>query len=54
MFPFAAGWVEFQAGFNYQINALVLGIEGDFSWAGVKKEGFSCFTFGDQVCSADC
>jgi outer membrane immunogenic protein len=48
------GWLGgFQAGFNYQINWLVLGIESDFSWAGVKKEGFSCFSFGDQVCSAD-
>ena len=42
----------FQLGYNYQINWLVLGLEGDFSWSDVKKTGFSCFSFGDQVCSA--
>ena len=33
-----------QAGFNYQINQLVLGIEGDVSWANLK--GGSAQTFG--------
>jgi outer membrane immunogenic protein len=48
------GWLGgLQAGFNYQMNWLVLGIEGDFSWAKVDKKDFSCFPFGDQVCSAE-
>ena len=25
-----------QAGFNYQFNALVVGVEGDFAWTGIK------------------
>jgi len=28
-----------QVGVNWQINALVLGIEGDFDWAGIKASG---------------
>jgi len=26
----------FQAGFNYQVNGIVIGIEGDWSWSGIK------------------
>jgi outer membrane immunogenic protein len=40
-----------QAGYNHQFNWLVVGAEGDFSWSGVHGD-FSCFRFGDQVCSA--
>jgi opacity protein-like surface antigen len=48
----AHGWLGgFQLGYNYQINWLLLGIEGNFDWSGVKS-GFSCFSFGNQVCSA--
>ena len=25
-----------QAGFNYQFNSLVVGVEGDFAWTGIK------------------
>jgi len=34
----------FQAGYNYQINWVVLGVEGDFSWANVNGTlgGFFC------------
>ncbi len=42
----------FQLGYNYQIDWLMLGLEGDFSWSDIKKDSFSCFTFGDQLCSA--
>jgi opacity protein-like surface antigen len=42
-----------QAGYNYQWNWLVVGVEGDFSWAGVRDSRFNCFLFGDQVCSAE-
>ena len=42
-----------QAGYNHQFNWLVIGIEGDFSWAGVREKQFSCFFFGDQICSAE-
>lgn len=42
----------FQAGYNYRTDWLVLGIEGEFSWSDLKQNNFSCFTFGDQVCSA--
>jgi opacity protein-like surface antigen len=41
----------FQGGFNRQFGRFVLGVEGDFSWSGVKST-FSCFPFGDQVCTA--
>ncbi len=48
--PAVSGWLGgFQVGYNYQINWLVLGVEGDFTWAGVNSR-FSCFTF--EVCSA--
>ena len=42
-----------QAGYNYQLGGLVVGVEGDFSWAAVRDRQFSCFYFGDQVCSAE-
>jgi opacity protein-like surface antigen len=42
-----------QLGYNYQLHGLVLGVEGDFSWSGIGKRGFSCFFFGDQICSAE-
>jgi outer membrane immunogenic protein len=62
-FPFYDGQIDaepqlrggldgFQAGYNYRTDWLVLGIEGEFSWSGLKQNDFSCFTFGDQVCSA--
>jgi opacity protein-like surface antigen len=42
-----------QAGYSHQFNWLVIGVEGDFSWAGMREKEFSCFFFGDQVCSAE-
>lgn len=39
-----------QFGYNYQIDWLVLGAEGNFSWADINNE-FNCYSFGDQVCS---
>lgn len=36
-----------QIGYNYQANWLVLGIEGDFDWAGLK--GGSTDSIGDQI-----
>jgi len=45
------GLMGFQGGYNRQFNRLVLGVEGDFSWTGVRGN-FPCFQFGDQVCSA--
>jgi outer membrane immunogenic protein len=41
-----------RVGYNHQFNWLVLGVDGDFAWSGVKNSAFSCFSFGDQVCSA--
>jgi outer membrane immunogenic protein len=41
-----------QAGYNYQFNWLVVGAEGEFTWSGVKDSSFTCFTFGNQLCSA--
>ena len=41
-----------QAGYNYHLNGLVLGAEGEFSWSDVHNTDFPCFSFGDQVCSA--
>lgn len=41
-----------QFGYNYQINWLVIGVEGDFSWSDVRNSEFNCYAFGDQVCSA--
>jgi outer membrane immunogenic protein len=46
------GLAGLQGGYNYQFNWLVLGAEGDFTWSGVKNSSFSCFTFGNQLCSA--
>jgi outer membrane immunogenic protein len=47
------GWIGgLQAGYNYQINSLVFGIEGQFDWSGVRSN-FSCFSFGNQTCSAN-
>jgi len=42
-----------QAGYNHQFGWLVLGVEGDFSWARIRKQDFPCFPFGDQICSAE-
>jgi outer membrane immunogenic protein len=51
--PRAKGWVGgLQTGYNYQINSLLLGVEGDFTWLGTHSQ-FSCFNFGAQVCTAD-
>jgi outer membrane immunogenic protein len=41
-----------QAGYNYHFNWLLVGVEGDFSWSGVKNSSFSCFSFGNQDCTA--
>src|SRR5580704_4869582 len=49
---FAGGIAGFQLGYNYQIDRLVLGIEGSFDWSGIKHS-FPCFSFGNQNCSAD-
>jgi len=50
--PSVKGFVGgFQAGYNRQFNWLVVGMEGDFSWSGASAN-FSCFQFGNQVCSA--
>lgn len=46
------GLFGLQGGYNFQVDRFVFGIEGDFSWSDVKRNGFSCFTFGDQICSA--
>jgi outer membrane immunogenic protein len=47
------GWFGgLQTGYNYQINWLVLGVEGEFTWA--RSHGnFPCSSVGDQACSAD-
>jgi outer membrane immunogenic protein len=36
-----------QAGANYQLNMLVLGVEGDFSWTGLKGSGVD--SIGDAI-----
>jgi opacity protein-like surface antigen len=41
-----------QAGYNYQLNSLLLGVEADFTWSDVGNRNFSCFPFGDQICAA--
>ena len=47
------GWLGgLQAGFNYQINWLVVGLEADFTWSQLRNS-FNCFPFGSQVCSAE-
>jgi outer membrane immunogenic protein len=46
------GWLGgLQAGYNYQINQFVFGVEGSFDWSAVKND-FPCFSFGNQRCSA--
>jgi len=42
----------FQAGYNFRTDWLVVGVEGEFTWSDLRQNNFSCFTFGDQVCSA--
>ena len=42
-----------QGGYNYQINWLLLGIEGDFTWSGATSSA-SCFPLlAPQTCTAD-
>jgi outer membrane immunogenic protein len=42
-----------QGGYNYQINWLLLGIEGDFTWSGMNSSA-SCFPLlAPQQCTAD-
>jgi outer membrane immunogenic protein len=52
--PRPAGWAGgLQAGYNYQINSILLGLEGDFTWLGTKSS-FSCFPLlAPQTCTAD-
>ncbi len=52
--PRPSGWVGgFQGGYNYQIDRLVLGIEGDFDWSGATSS-VSCFPLlAPQTCTAD-
>ena len=45
------GWLGgLQTGYNYQIGSVVLGVRGDFDWAGIDSS-FDCFTFGNQKCT---
>ena len=37
-----------QVGANYQLNTIVLGVEGDFSWTGFKGSGADCHRQHDQ------
>src|ERR1700761_6175298 len=46
------GFAGLQAGYDYQFNWLLVGVQGDFSWSGVQSGTFSCFSFGDQQCTA--
>jgi outer membrane immunogenic protein len=48
----AGGLGGFQLGYNYQLNWLVVGLQGGFDWGGIKRT-FPCYTFGNQSCSAD-
>jgi outer membrane immunogenic protein len=42
-----------QGGYNYQINWLLLGVEGDFTWSGMNSSA-SCFPLlAPQQCTAD-
>jgi outer membrane immunogenic protein len=52
--PRPSGWVGgLQTGYNYQINSILLGLEGDFTWLGTKSS-FSCFPLlAPQTCTAD-
>jgi outer membrane immunogenic protein len=40
-----------QGGYNWKFNHVLIGVEGDFTWSGIKSD-FSCFAFGNQICSA--
>jgi outer membrane immunogenic protein len=45
------GWLGgLQAGYNYQMGSVVLGVRGNFDWAGINSN-FGCFTFGSQQCT---
>jgi outer membrane immunogenic protein len=47
------GLAGLQAGYDYHLfNWLLVGVQGDFTWSGVSNDSFSCFSFGDQDCSA--
>ena len=47
------GLAGLQAGYDYHFfNWLLVGVQGDFTWSGVNNDSFSCFSFGDQACSA--
>jgi outer membrane immunogenic protein len=51
--PSLRGWLGgLQTGYNYQLGWLVLGVEGEFTWSGARRD-FPCFSLGDQVCSAN-
>ena len=41
-----------QFGYNYRIDWLLLGLEGDFSWSDINHTDFNCYAFGDQLCGA--
>ncbi len=42
-----------QAGYNFQINSHLIGIEGNFDWSGAKSS-FACFpSLAPQTCTAD-
>jgi opacity protein-like surface antigen len=51
--PKPQGWLGgLDVGYDYQLNWLVLGIEGDFTWTGANSN-FSCFPLlSPQSCSA--
>jgi outer membrane immunogenic protein len=42
-----------QAGFNYQINQWVLGVEGQFSWTGIKDNVNATFVFPGAIATAN-
>ena len=47
------GLAGLQAGYDYHFfNWLLVGVQGDFTWSGIINDSFSCFSFGDQDCSA--
>ncbi len=52
--PHPTGWAGgLQAGYNYQINSLLVGAEADFTWLGTQST-FSCFPLlAPQTCTAD-
>ena len=46
------GWIGgLQTGYNYQFKQLVLGVEGDFDWAGARRD-FRCIASASQMCTA--